>query len=49
MPKRSAISFRVGSFADKPSPLRFFNFVSTGTRGTGVGKISDRGFTFTFG
>ena len=26
-----------------------FNFVSTGTRGTGTGRIGNRPFTFTFG
>ena len=26
-----------------------FNFVSTGTHGSGTGKIGDRTFTFTFG
>jgi hypothetical protein len=26
-----------------------FNFVSTGTRGSGTGKIGDRSFTFAFG
>jgi len=26
-----------------------FSFVSTGTRGTGTGRIGQRGFTFTFG
>ncbi len=26
-----------------------FNFVSTGSRGTGTGKIGDRPFTFSFG
>jgi len=33
----------------KDVPSGLFEFVSTGTRGTGAGMLNKRAFTFTFG
>lgn len=38
-----------GTFTCTNGQSGSFDFVSTGTRGTGTGKIGDRPFTFTFG
>lgn len=38
-----------GTFTCSNGQSGSFNFVSTGTRGTGRGTIGSRGFTFTFG
>lgn len=38
-----------GTFTCNDGRTGPFNFVSTGTRGTGTGKLSGQPFTFTFG